>query len=96
MTIRPDNRLADAPMRPVRCRRCGAEVLARKSTMDQTSIQWNADASSLCAERGELTELAAHGHNGIFLGCAALSEAINRAVYSGELAVVDEVVGTPA
>ena len=32
----------DAPMVPVACRRCGAAVLARKSSWDQTSVQWSA------------------------------------------------------
>ena len=96
MTIWPDNRLVEAPMRPVRCRRCAAEVLVRKSSRSQTSVQWNADASSSCEEWRELAELAAHGGKGFFLGCTALSESIAGAVCSGELTIVDGAVGATA
>ncbi len=40
MAIRPDNRLDDAPMVPVACTRCGAGVQVRKSSWNQTSVQW--------------------------------------------------------
>jgi hypothetical protein len=92
MTIHADNRLTDEPMRTVKCRRCAAEVFVRKSSRSQTSIQWNADASSLCAERRELAALAAHGGKPLFLGCATLSESIVDAVREGELTIVDEAV----
>ncbi|MFE7225002.1 ferredoxin [Nocardioides sp. NPDC057577] len=48
MTVRPDNRLADAPMHPVSCRACGAAVLARKSSWQQTSVQWSQPAMAAC------------------------------------------------
>ena len=48
MTVRPDSRLADAPMVPVSCRRCGARVLARKSSWEQTSVQWDAAGTARC------------------------------------------------
>jgi hypothetical protein len=50
MTVRTDNRLTDAPMVPVTCRRCGAEVWARKSSWQQTSVQWDATAAALCPQ----------------------------------------------
>jgi hypothetical protein len=96
MTIRADNRLADAPMRTVECRRCAAEVLVRKASQSQTSVQWNANATSSCAERRELAALAGDGGEPFFLGCAALSESIVDAVRGGELTVVDEAVGVTA
>jgi hypothetical protein len=96
MTIRPDNRLAETPMRPVRCQRCAAEVLVRKSSSIQTSVQWSADASSLCEERRALAELAAQGGTGLFLGCVALSESIVDAVRAGDLTIVDEAISAPA
>ena len=87
---REDNRLAAMPMVPVVCRHCGARVLARKSTWNQTSVQWNADAISRCAERTDAQKMSAHADRGVFLVCSALSESIVDAVRSGDLSVVDE------
>jgi hypothetical protein len=92
MTVRPDNRLADSPMVPVTCRRCGAEVLARKSTWNQTSVQWNAEASASCLERRDADNVAAHSARGLFLACSALHDSIVDAVRHGDLPVVDETV----
>ena len=92
MTVRPDNRLADAPMVPVVCSRCGACVLARKSSRHQTSVQWNAEASAACLERRDAENLAAHSGRGLFLACSALSGSIRDAVRNGDLPVVDESV----
>jgi len=92
MAVRPDNRLADAPMVPVNCRRCGACVLARKSTWNQTSVQWNADASARCLERRDAEHLTEHAERGLFLACSALNDSIVDAVRTGNLPVVDESV----
>ena len=89
MAVRPDNRLADSPMVPVSCRRCGACVSARKSTWDQTSVQWNEQASTRCAERRDADELAGHGR-GLFLGCSALRESLMAAARDGALPIVDD------
>jgi hypothetical protein len=97
MTIDPppriDNRLDEVPMRPVACQKCGARVLARKSSWNQTSVQWNADATARCAERAEAETISAPGSRGVFLVCSALSESITDAVRHGELAIVDETAG---
>ena len=93
MAVRPDNRLADAPMVPVNCRRCGACVLARKSTWDQTSVQWNGQASKRCEERHDADELAGHGR-GLFLGCSALRESLMAAARDGALPIVDDEAAT--
>ncbi|MDI3422183.1 ferredoxin [Streptomyces luteolus] len=46
-----DNRLTDgAPMRPVSCGQCGSRVLVRKSSWQQTSVQWNSEALRGCRE----------------------------------------------
>ncbi|WP_201358711.1 ferredoxin [Mycobacterium paraintracellulare] len=90
-SARTDNRLVDTPMAPVTCRECGARVLARKSSWNQTSVQWNADAAERCIERREAERLAGH-HRGPFLVCAALRDSIQAAVATGELAVVDPVI----
>ena len=92
MTVRPDNRLADTPMAPVVCRRCGGCVMARKSSWNQTSVQWNAEASKRCFERREAQDLAGHSARGLFLACSALGDSIADAVRHGELPVVDETV----
>ena len=90
MAIRTDNRYADSPMVPVACRRCGANVLARKSSWNQTSVQWDAEASARCLERRDAENLAAHSGRGVFLACSALSDSIVDAVRHGDLPVVDE------
>jgi hypothetical protein len=87
---RADNRLDDMPMMPVACRDCGARVLVRKSTWNQTSVQWNADATARCTERAEAEKVAAHASRGVFLVCSALRESILDAVRDGDLAIVDE------
>ncbi len=92
MTVRPDNRYADSPMVPVVCRRCGAQVLARKSSWNQTSVQWDAEASANCLERRDAANLAPYSVRGLFLACSALSDSIVDAVRHGDLPVVDETV----
>jgi hypothetical protein len=88
--VRADNRLAEVPMTPVRCRRCAVEVQVRKSSWDQTSVQWDAAASGGCAERSKAEHLGAHGRHGLFLACGALSDTIIDAAREGELTVVDD------
>ena len=90
---RQDNRLDVMPMVAVACRNCGARVLARKSSWNQTSVQWNADATSRCAERAQAQQISVPGGRGVFLVCSALSESIQDAVRRGDLAVVDETAG---
>jgi hypothetical protein len=86
MTVRPDNRLADMPMLPVACRACGARVLARKSSWQQTSVQWDAQSSGMCEERRRSELLPGR----IFLSCGQLRESISAAVAAGDLHVVDD------
>lgn len=89
MTVRSDNRLADAPMVPVSCRHCGASVLARKSSWQQTSVQWNAEAAATCPQRRQAACIDAQ-HGGVFLACSALRDSIAAAVQEGALHIVDE------
>lgn len=49
--VREDNRLGEMPMVSVSCRNCGARVLARKSTWNQTTVQWNAEATASAPRR---------------------------------------------
>ncbi|WP_106403079.1 ferredoxin [Actinocorallia populi] len=48
MSVRPDERLTDCPMRSLRCARCDGAVLVRKSSWEQTSIQWSEQAMADC------------------------------------------------
>lgn len=89
MTVRPDVRLDDAPMRTVTCRRCSARVEVRKSSWQQTSVQWDADATAACVERREATPLP--GPNGDFFeSCSALQSSIHDAATGGSLPVPDD------
>lgn len=91
VSVRHDNRLDDVPMVPVACGKCGARVLARKSSWNQTSVQWNADATARCAERAEAQAIATPGSRGVFLACSALGQAIREAVRHGDLSIVDDI-----
>ena len=88
MPVRPDVRLENGPMTRVQCRTCGTCVEARKSSWDQTSIQWSRDALEACVERRACSPRP--GPNGAtFLGCAALAETLRGAAIGGDLPVQD-------
>ncbi|MFP1155478.1 ferredoxin [Mycobacterium sherrisii] len=88
-SVREDNRLDDMPMMPVACRRCGAGVQVRKSSWNQTSVQWTAPALARCEERRAAAQLAPYGGCTVFLSCWALRDSIVDAVRAGALPVVD-------
>jgi hypothetical protein len=88
MTVRPDTRLADAPMVPLTCRRCHADVQVRKSSWDQTSVQWTAVALQRCQERCRAIELESTAAT-LFLACSALADSITEAVHNGVIPIVD-------
>lgn len=81
-------------MLPVTCRSCGARVLARKSSWEQTSVQWNGAAMGRCQERQkERANPSDDGPGlrpGVFLVCTKLRASIEAAVGAGSLPVVDE------
>ena len=87
MSPRPDVRLEDAPMQPVSCATCGAEVLARKSSRDQSTLQWSAAALEQCAERRTTTARSERPNRNAFPGCAALRASIREAAVRGDLDV---------
>ncbi|MFE5260642.1 ferredoxin [Streptomyces coelicoflavus] len=94
--MRVDNRLDDrradgVPMRPLACARCAAEVLVRKSSWQQTSVQWTARATAACAERDAERDAAggAGGAEGAFEGCRSLRDTIREAALRGGIEVVD-------
>lgn len=80
---RTDNRLDDVPMKPLRCGECAARVLVRKSSRDQTSLQWNAEARDACRELG-----TSPISGPALAGCSRLTKSIDEAVASGQLQVV--------
>lgn len=90
MTIRLDPRLNEVPMMPVSCRSCGAVVLARKSSWQQTSVQWNAAASGRCPQRRDAEALGGHGNRGLFLGCSSMRASVEAAAVDGVLPLADE------
>jgi hypothetical protein len=94
MTVQIDNRLSEAPMLPVHCGRCGARVLARKGSWNQTSVQWTALALAACLQRRDPDNSVAYSRRAVFLGCSALTDSIAGAVGNGDLPVVDEIQST--
>jgi hypothetical protein len=89
MAVPLDNRFFDEPMRPVDCRRCSARVEVRKSSWQQTSVQWNAAATAACLERPAAQPL--RGPNGNFFeSCSALQQAIDEAALGGVVPVPDD------
>ena len=87
---RPDVRLDDGPMQPVSCAACGARVEARKSSWDQTSIQWNDEALALCKERKDELPPNERPNRNSFPGCGALKESVREAAVRGQLDIQDE------
>jgi len=94
--VRADNRLDDMPMMPVACRHCGASVQVRKSSWNQTSVQWTAEALACCEERCAAAQLVPCGGRGLFLGCSSLTESIVDAVRAGTLPLVNDGAASPS
>ncbi|MBK8731185.1 MAG: ferredoxin [Tetrasphaera sp.] len=88
MSVRPDNRLETEGLTAVACNACGAEVFARKSTWDQTSIQWTSQALSVCRERTD--DRTRNDPWGRFSGCGALRDSIREAAVAGRLHIVQD------
>jgi hypothetical protein len=74
-------------MQPVSCETCGAGVTARKSSWDQTSVQWTADALERCLEHAAPVEGSGRPNRTAFAGCAALRASIREAAVRGTLDV---------
>ncbi|CRK57808.1 hypothetical protein [Alloactinosynnema sp. L-07] len=73
-------------MEPVSCDGCAARVEVRKSSWDQTSIQWHADAMDACLER-RAGRPASGPNGGAFAGCSTLDLAIREHAVRGDLSV---------
>ncbi|MDR7303857.1 ferredoxin [Haloactinomyces albus] len=87
MTVQTDDRLLDAPMEPVQCLRCDARLQVRKSSWQQTSIQWDEEAAATCAERR--AEASTPGRCRLET-CAALWDSIRSAAAEGGIHVPDD------
>ncbi|MGY1812493.1 hypothetical protein [Blastococcus sp. SYSU D00820] len=90
MAVRPDNRLLDAPMRDVVCRRCSARVQVRKSSWQQTSVQWDTAAMAACEERRTAARRSDGPNGEFFIACASLQESIRDAALGGIVPVPDD------
>jgi hypothetical protein len=84
MIVRADNRLDDGPMHPVGCRSCGAGVLVRKSSWQQTTVQWNESAVATCTGWNPGCSVL-----GRFPVCEEMRASIAQAVVEGVVPVVD-------
>jgi hypothetical protein len=77
----------DAGLTPVRCLGCASEVLVRKSSPMQTSVQWSSDPATTCPEFA--SRVAAGEVRARIDTCARLRESIEKAVADGRVAVPD-------
>jgi hypothetical protein len=83
-----DERLDDLPMMPVECARCQAVVRVRKSSWEQTSIQWDDAGVRACVERGRVNLGGVKADD--FITCAGLREAIEAGAKSGSIPLADD------
>jgi hypothetical protein len=72
---------------PVSCANCGNQVLVRKNSMAQTSVQWSADAVAHCPRFAE--RVADGGSTALIEGCPSLADSIDKAVLGGAIEVPD-------
>lgn len=70
--IRADER--GGPDQPVACARCGVQVLVKKNSLPQTSVQW-ISATSRCPDMGR-----AVGERAFVGTCPGLRDSIEEAV----------------
>lgn len=86
METQVDTRLIEIPMQPLDCTECVARVLVRKSTWQQTSIQWTPEALEACRER-PATQRGEQPKDR-FIGCESLRAEVREATIQGKLNVV--------
>ncbi|KAA5825924.1 hypothetical protein ABT337_25145 [Saccharopolyspora hirsuta] len=70
-------------LRPVRCERCAACVLAKKNSPQHTSVQWSAESVRQCAE------FAAREPGEVAESCPDLQRSIAAAAHDGRLPTTD-------
>jgi hypothetical protein len=64
-------------------------VLVHKSSWQQTSIQWDTEATARCLERRDWAAAAQR----LFLVCSKLRDSIEAAARSGAIPLLDEAGG---
>jgi len=87
-TLTDEHEFLTSGLMPVRCAACTTEVLVRKASRMQMSIQWQSSPADSCPEsasRVSAGELSARIDT-----CPRLREAIERSVATGEVTVPDE------
>lgn len=77
-------------MQAVSCTGCGAEVLARKSSWEQSTVQWTAAALEQCTERQTPQAPSERPNRNAFTGCHAMRASIRAAAVRGILTVTDD------
>ncbi|MBC7301768.1 MAG: hypothetical protein H5T78_12530 [Nocardia sp.] len=75
----------DAGLTPLRCQACSAQVLVRKASAHQTSVQWTEPPAARCPVFAQLAE---HGARpGRPESCPSLDKSIKWAVDEGVLEI---------
>ncbi|RAX45955.1 ferredoxin [Arthrobacter sp. AQ5-05] len=86
MDQQSDARLLEIPLQSLDCTECVARVLVRKSTWQQTSIQWTEEALESCRELPATR--CGERPKDRFIGCESLRNEIREATNDGRLEVV--------
>lgn len=73
-------------MQSLACGECTARVLVRKSTWQQTSIQWTSEALNACQERAALGDTDNSAEP--FRVCESLMETIRGAASEGTITII--------
>ena len=81
-----DQRLyTQARLTEVACLDCLARVRVKKNSEHHTSIQWDTDSLSACAEFSRME--GQPGGRAVYASCSRLRASIDRAVSEGEVAI---------
>ncbi|MFI9505929.1 hypothetical protein [Nocardia sp. NPDC052566] len=84
-TVVDKQRYLEEGMTPLRCHACRSEVLVRKSSAHQTSVQWTGDPAAHCPV---FAKLSAEGYGpGRHESCPDLDKTIKWAVDEGVLEI---------
>ncbi|WP_024795562.1 hypothetical protein [Tomitella biformata] len=86
-------RYMEAGMAPVSCEACGTEVLVRKNSLDQTSVQWQETPSKVCPRFAEAR--AAGKVSALQDACPNLESSIGHAVRLGVITLPEHGNAAP-
>jgi hypothetical protein len=82
-TVADQRRYLEDGLRELTCEGCGALVRVKKSSPQQTSVQWTTRAVRECAEF--TTRIALGETTALVQTCTTLRDTIERAVHEGRL-----------